>query len=705
MQRPLTALLAGFVLVFAAAAGQLGPAQATAPMPTQGTWRPLGPAPVRGDPFAGNESGRVTSLAAIGRNLFAGTAGGGVWETSDGGRRWRPLSDRTPDMAIGALAVQGKPAVLYAGTGENDDCGDCFFSDGILRSADGGRSWQLLGHKVFYGHYLSAVLLDPQDAGRIFVAGDLGVEVSTDGGRTWRSVLRTATTELAWWSGQPHALLAAVEGVGVEVSENDGRTWRPLGGGLPHSGPLIGRVAFAVAPSDPSTMYVSMATLSQRCPDCLLGLWATHDGGRTFTRLRRTPDFLREPDTSPPQAQGDYDQVLAVAPGDPLEVFAGGVDLVVSDNGGASWTDLTNAFYLHTDQHALLFTPAGLYIGNDGGVYRLTPQDALQDLNTNLSITEVYPAMAVSPGGQRVLAGFQDNGTAVLGLATGRWQALLGGDGGWNAFGAGRPPLLLGDADGALERSRSSGRHWGSPQPPVGRAGVGAFAVDPTSRGILLAGGSQVWRSTRDGGAWRRVTDLRGAGPVTVIAFAPGSGRIVYAGWQNGQVALSENAGLTWRVISPGAWPATCTGLPGQSGQDLYVTDVAAAPDDPYRLFVSIAFGMPQSLPDCPFVFETPSANASWPTWTPIQGNLPAFSVLGLLAAPNGIVAATGGGVYWSPGRDAAWRPLGRALPDVQTTTLTALPAGALLLGTYGRGVWELPAARRPPPRRLRRGG
>ncbi len=702
MLRRISAWLAGLALILAAATLALSALSAPAaspPMPVGGSWRSIGPAPVLHDPYAGNESGRVDALAAADGSLFAGSAGGGVWVTSDEGKTWRPLSDRTPDMAIGALAVQAKPEVIYAGTGENDDCGDCFFSDGILRSANGGRTWQLLGEKVFYGHYLSSILLDPTDPQRLFAAGDFGVERSGDGGRTWHLVLGDPTTDLSWLPGNPRRLLAGVEGVGVEVSSDLGRTWRVLAGGLPHKESRIGRVALAVAPSDPSTMYVSMATLSRRCTDCLLGLYVSRDGGATFQKLTHTPDFLREPNTSPPQAQGDYDQVLAVSPQNPQEVFAGGVELLASTDGGARWTDLTQTFYLHTDQHALLFGAQGLYIGNDGGVYRLTPQHTMQDLNTNLSITQVYPAMAVSPGGHRVLAGFQDNGTAVYNLHTGRWTSLIGGDGGWNAFGAGKPPRMLGEVDGALQRSGTSGRRWGSPQPPVGPLGVGAFAVDPRHRNVLLAGGQQIWRSTADGGRWRRVTHVRGGGPVTVIAFAPGSGRIVYAGWQNGQVALSENTGRTWRLISPTSWTTPCA-FAGPGDADAYVTDIAAEPGDPYRAFVSVAFGMPQSLPDCPFVFETPAANASWPSWTDISGTLPSFSALGLFVASNGLVAATGGGVFWSPLADAGWRPLGTALPNVQTTTVAQLPSGTLLLGTYGRGVWELPAARKPASQR-----
>ena len=248
---------------------------------------------------------------------------------------------------------------------------------------------------MFYGHYLSAIRLDPADPRRIFAAGDLGIEETLDGGRTWHLVLRLTTTDLGWGPGTPRELLAGVESEGVEVSQDYGRTLHEISGGLPHHSPLIGRVALAVAPSDPATMYVSMATLSHRYSECLMGLYVTHDGGLTFARLRHRPDFLREPAAAPPQAQGDYDQVLVAARS------AGALRRRRRAPGQRErrrdLDRLTQTFYLHIDQHALLFTAQGLYIGDDGGVYRLTPGDTLQDLNTNLSITEVYPALAVRP--------------------------------------------------------------------------------------------------------------------------------------------------------------------------------------------------------------------------------------------------------------------------------------------------------------------
>ena len=687
---PLAALAALCAAAFAFAANQAS-SPTLHPLASTGTWHAIGPAPVRGDPFAGNVSGRVTSIAvAPGGTIYAGAASGGVWSSANGGKSWRPLTDNQPDLAIGALALDPRnPQVIYAATGENDDCGDCFYSDGVLRSENAGKSWQLLGRSTFYGHYLSSILVDPQQPQRLYVAGDLGVVRSNDGGVRWHTVLREPTTDIVFAPGRPQVLFAGVMGVGVEESLDGGNTWQRLSGGLPNRRSLIGRISLAIAPSDPKVMYAAYAGLRRNCQDCLLGLYATHDAGRTWTKLK-VKDYFREPGT-PISAQGDYDNVLAVSPANPNVLFAGGVDLLATANGGKTWTDLVRNYYLHTDQHALVFAQGNLYIGNDGGVYELTPAGRLLDLNTNLSITQVYQGVAVSPHGKRILAGFQDNGTALYHSATGRWTSEIDGDGAYNLILPGKHGALLGEVDGQLQRSSDRGARWRTPKLPGHLAGP--MASDPIAPGDVLLGEANVWQSTNGGGRWVRRTRVQDAGPLGAIAVAPSNPEVVYAGWQNGLLEMSQNGGRSWRDIGPAAWPTACPPGPG-AVPDLNITGISVSQADPYRVFVALAYSYPQSLPDCPFILETPSANASWPAWVNIAGNLPSFAVNDVLAGPSGLYAALGRGVFYSAGADSTWRPLGKGLPNVEVTGLTQAPRGALVAATYGRGVWVLPAHR-----------
>ena len=135
---------------------RLAPAIAASP----GTWSFVGPQPVANDVNSpsnyGNVSGRVTSIAvdpAVSGTAYAGSAGGGVWKTTDGGAHWTPTTDSQMTGAIGAVATApggtGQPSVVYAGTGEDNLCGDCQIGFGVLKSTNGGTSWSLLGLATF----------------------------------------------------------------------------------------------------------------------------------------------------------------------------------------------------------------------------------------------------------------------------------------------------------------------------------------------------------------------------------------------------------------------------------------------------------------------------------------------------------------------------------------------------------------------------
>ena len=99
-------------LLFLLCAGFLaGPAMAAGPFHAL-RFRNLGPA------VAG---GRVTSVVGVAGNpglYYVGTAGGGVWKTTDGGMSWRNVFDHGPTLSIGAVAlVPGHPDWVWVGTG------------------------------------------------------------------------------------------------------------------------------------------------------------------------------------------------------------------------------------------------------------------------------------------------------------------------------------------------------------------------------------------------------------------------------------------------------------------------------------------------------------------------------------------------------------------------------------------------------------
>lgn len=129
-------------------------------------WQPIGPSQIVTPQF-GSVTGRVTTIAiapwdASGNTVYLGATGGGVWKSSNAAAAdattvtWQPLTDQlaaysgvnTTSLSIGAISVQPGTAstngVLLAGTGDPNDVLDSYYGAGILRSADGGATWQLI---------------------------------------------------------------------------------------------------------------------------------------------------------------------------------------------------------------------------------------------------------------------------------------------------------------------------------------------------------------------------------------------------------------------------------------------------------------------------------------------------------------------------------------------------------------------------------
>ncbi len=124
-----------------------------------------------------------------------------------------------------------------------------------------------------------------------------------------------------------------------------------------------GRVEVILAPSNPQVLYASVTNMNPS-PGNLLGFYKSGDGGKNWAPLNGTPDYC--------QPQCWYNNVLAVDPTTPDVIYAGGVGLYRSTDGGVSWSSASNG--LHVDHHALAYDKNGtrLYDGNDGGMWSTT---------------------------------------------------------------------------------------------------------------------------------------------------------------------------------------------------------------------------------------------------------------------------------------------------------------------------------------------
>src|SRR2546423_5166178 len=137
-------------------------AAAAQPVPGD-TWVSIGPAPIQDGQVAPAQpvSGRVTAIAVDpldSSHWLLGAAQGGVWETRDSGGAWFPLTDGEASLAMGAIAfAPSSPNIIYAGTGEANFSGDAYAGMGLLKSTNGGATWQLLATNTFAKNTFSEI--------------------------------------------------------------------------------------------------------------------------------------------------------------------------------------------------------------------------------------------------------------------------------------------------------------------------------------------------------------------------------------------------------------------------------------------------------------------------------------------------------------------------------------------------------------------
>jgi hypothetical protein len=660
------------------------------------SWVPIGPAPLTNG--SATNSGRVNSIAVDPGNplrIFIGGAQGGVWRTIDGGASWTPLTDAQCSLAMGSVVIDPvNTQIIYAGTGEQNFSGDSFYGCGVLRSADGGATWVQLGSSVFQtsagGAKISRIVIDKTTAGStsattIFAASDLGLYRSTNSAATWTSVLTGIVTDLVANPTTPSTLYAAVgyaygsASNGVYRSVDGGLTFTKLSGGLPTS--AIGRIALAISPSNPLRLYVAVQTAigsSGTNDGKLLGIWTTVDGGTVWTQSAASVAFCA--------IQCWYDMVLAVDPVTPSTVYFGGFSTYKSVDSATTFTDIGQS--IHVDVHALAFdtkTPATVYSGNDGGVFASANAGTTwTSLNTNLSLTQFYAGVSMSPASATLLlGGTQDNGTLQWGGSQ-IWPAVIGGDGGYTAINPLTPTTMFGetqwtqgstasgprrkDASTTFFSPKNSGINVTDPA-----AFIPPIAMDLARPRILYFGTNMLYRTANSGDSWTAISPTLGkttSGFLNAIGVAQSDSLTVYAGTTDGQVQYTHDLGVTWSLA---------TGLANAA-----VSDFAVDPRDAKTAFVTF-HGFAATK-----VYKTVNGGASW---TNITFDLPNIPVLAIVFEPGtrDLDIGTDLGVFTLRDGTTSWSPIVAGLPNVAVYDLVYdAPRGRLIAATHGRGMFTL---------------
>lgn len=706
--------------------GPVSPAHlAIVPPPLAGLaprqWVALGP---------GNIGGRTRSLLIHPTDhatMWAGSVGGGVWRTDNGGQSWVPVDDFMANLAVTSLVMHpNDPNVIYAGTGEGFGNLDSLRGGGIFMTQNGTTWSQLPSTAGPTWNTLNRLAISANGAVLLAATND-GLRRSTDAARaSWQTVLPDAVADVKCHPTDPqHAVAGSLSGGKAWFSTDGGATWTPA----TPPGLWGRRVELCYARAQPNVVYASVDTEGGQT-------WRSTNGGQSFTKRRcENPNgdaalYLGD--------QGWYDNVIWA--GDPTNadlVIVGGIDLWRSTDGGDTLVDISTWWdpgSAHADHHAIVAHPAydgvhnrRVFFGNDGGVYRADDVTTVgneaqppkvsgwTELNNSYGVTQFYSA-AGNPASGIIIAGAQDNGTLAYDPAAGaqNWKAIFGGDGGFCCADPNDPQIFYGqyvflnihrNLDGATSDDTMgdryiSGQFWNAatsrwdwkpvpfqiPDAFNQRAlFIAPFALDPNDSNRILAGGQSLWRTNdatapntpTSGPRWSRIKPPSN-GLISAVAITRGNADRVWVGYDDGEMWCSRNA----TAASP-TWSRMDRQGPSPIVANRFCNQILVSPHDPDTVLVVFG-GFTTGN-----VWRTDDAGA---TWSNLAGTLPAASVRAVAVHPNhadwfyigtevGVFASEDGGQTWSPTNEG---PANVSVDDLFWMNQR------LICVTHGRGLFTI---------------
>ncbi len=709
--KKLRPLLALFVLACAL------PAQSVDPNLYAGIrWRLVGP-------FRGGKATMVSGVPGNPAVYYMGTAGSGVWKTVDGGQVWTCVSDSVRLTGIGAVAVApSRSDTVYAGASTAGP------SAGLYRSTDGGGRWDLV---ALQGHAVTSIAIDPANPDLVMAAaGDTGVLRTTDGGKTWTSVLPDPQVGGVWlvfdpdspknmYAGTRPIASGGRGGFGgggggrgaapvttpatdsqIYRSADEGVTWKKTSpDGLP--GGNFGTIALAVAPG----------TKGQRVYDYVAqGMFRSDDGGEHWTRSSDDPRLI---------GGGQFHDVI-VDPRNANILFATQTSLYRSTDAGKTWESYTGApsgadfNYVWidptNDNYMILAVDQGTEISMDAGRTWTTWFNQPTGQMYNVTTDHGFPFFLYSAQ--------QDSGTIATPIA-GRGGQITYRD--WyttNGFESAR--ILPDPADtnylyatgwyGSILRIHKitgQTQHIFERTPKYHESGsppMGFSPLDPNT--LYLA--TQYLLATRDKGMhWEMASpDLTAAGgeelgtapigtragrgatgpAISALAFSRKDAKQIWAGTSNGLIQLTRDGGAHWNnVASKDVRESGAVGA------------MEASPSDAARAFVVMGAGRGAgggrgrggAASEPPRIYRTDDYGQNWKI---VNQGLPASPAHAVREDPdnrNLVFAALDSGVFVSFNGGDEWQPLQLNLPAASCRDL-AIEQNDLIVATYGRALWAI---------------
>ncbi len=696
------------------------------------TWQARGPS---------NIGGRTRTVAIDVSNenviIAGGVGGGGIWRSTNKGQSWVRMTS-IPQAPMVTSIVQdkrpGKQNIWYCATGERISSGWPSRQQGILKSVDGGLTWQSLLATVNKNDFsiILNIALNPANTQQdeIIAATSEGLFRSTDGGTTWNMVLTV------------NGLYSSQKLLGTHISISQNGVYYAAMGGLPWSKVFrstngtawnditpsalqipttqLLRGLTAIAPSNPNIIYVTFARVGAGSGSSFFKYtYLSGDGaGAGGIWEDRSDNLISHPELKQ-GTQNGYCMLLDVHPKNENIVFWGGMYLARSMDGFQTSTQI-QSILIHPDHHQMAFFSDGRMVAaNDGGLNISITSGHLpgtlqwQEINSGYVNSQFYHVSIDENtlGSQIVMGGMQDNGTSLAtqsGMSS--WQNTGGGDGCASAIAAfGQDKLIYSSFQNGTILSRRLLKPTGQlvnygpfaylhPINATGQLFINPFILDPNNDSIMYyPAGKDLWRHNNlytIPGNYDRIQGWQqfqspGQSVIATLAAAKGTTKRLYIGTTGGEIFRTENPHIDTPVFVN---ISANKGLPAFA----YCSSLAIDPTNPDRVIAVFSSYMIRSI-----FYTTNGGN----TWEQVGGNLeenPDGSGNGPACISAAIVhyqgqttyfVGTSAGLYSATtlnGMNTVWTLEDGVPPGVAVMHIAKRDAdGFVAVGTHGAGVYS----------------
>jgi len=685
-------------------------------------WRCIGP-------FRGGRTVAISGVLHQPNVFYMAAVNGGVWKTTDFGNTWNPIFDDQATGSVGALAVApSDPNIIYVGSGEGLQRPDLATGDGVYKSTDAGKTWTHL-QNLRDAQQITAILVDPKDPNRVFVAteghpygpnAERGVFRSTDGGQSFQKVLykdeNTGAADLAFDPTNPQTIYAVlwaarvapwevrsggsiyIAGSGLFKSTDGGSTWRPLTKGLPTAAEELGRMGIAVAPSQPNRLYASIEAKRG-----VAGIYRSDDAGESWKQVNSDGRI---------GGRGPGAMGIAVASDNPEVIYVANTTTWKSTDAGKTFVGFKGAPGGDDYQRIWISAenPKTLALSSDQGAVLSVNGGETWSSWYNQPTAQFYHVTTDNRFPYWVYGAQQESGSVATlsrsdyGEITFRDWHLIGiFEYGYIAIDPLDPNILYGDW---LTRTKQDIGEYAKVTPEPIRRGEYRYTrtlpvvFSPLEPHTLYFAANVLFKTTDAGNSWQVISpDLtretyetpanlgvfaasdpeKGKHRGVIYAVAPSfkEANTIWAGTDDGLIHITRDGGKSWQNVTPPQLkPWSKVSIIDASHFD---AGTAYAAINSFRLDDLRAH-----------IYRTRDFGKSW---TEITKGIPgggASNVVREDPLRKGLLfAGTEGSVYVSFNDGDDWQPLQLNLPHTSMRDL-AIHGDDLIVATHGRSFWIL---------------